>query len=305
MRQVRKPWPPLDRANAATTASHGPTAGNGRLPARPPLPAVCERSEAPTEGQTNATAAARLGGTAAPDPSVAQAPEGAAPWPLFMAGQLEKPVRVIVVDDDAHIRRVIAQELMADRRTVLVAEASSLREGKRVVRDHDFDVLLVDLNLGDGRGYDLIAYAKEFRSSVEAVVVSVLEADDDVMHAFELGASGFLVKNSWFGGFAQAVLQVANGGASITPSLARRMLLRFDRGGLRDFSPVARTRGKLSEREREVLRMISGGMTSVEIGATLGISHLTVNTHVKNIYSKLQVRNRAQAVRFATASGIL
>jgi DNA-binding NarL/FixJ family response regulator len=305
MRPVRKPWPPLDRAIAATTASHGPTAGNGRLPARAPLPAVCERSEAPSEGRTNATAAVRFGSTAAPDPSVAQAPEGAAPWPLFMAGQLEKPVRVIVVDDDAHIRRVIAQELMADRRTVLVAEASSLREGKRVVRDHDFDVLLVDLNLGDGRGYDLIAYAKEFRSSVEAVVVSVLEADDDVMHAFELGASGFLVKNSWFGGFAQAVLQVANGGASITPSLARRMLLRFDRGGLRNFSPVARTRGKLSEREREVLRMISGGMTSVEIGATLGISHLTVNTHVKNIYSKLQVRNRAQAVRFATASGIL
>ncbi|NKE64953.1 response regulator transcription factor [Ramlibacter sp. RBP-2] len=223
-----------------------------------------------------------------------------------MAGQIEKPVRVIVVDDDAHIRRVIAQELMCDRRTILVAEAPSLREGKRVVREHDFDVLLVDLNLGDGRGYDLIAYAKELRSSVEAVVVSVLEADDDVMRAFELGASGFLVKNSWFGGFAQAVLQVANGGASITPSLARRMLLRFDRGGvLRNLTSGARTRGRLSEREREVLRMISSGMTSAEIGTMLGISHLTVNTHVRKIYSKLQVRNRAQAVRFATASGLL
>lgn len=232
--------------------------------------------------------------------------DGTPVWPRFMAGQFEKPVRVVVVDDDAHIRRVIAQELMADRRTMLVAEATSLREGKRVVREHDFDVLLVDLNLGDGRGYDLIAYAKELRRSVEAVVVSVLDADDDVMHAFELGASGFLVKNSWFGGFAQAVLQVANGGASITPSLARRMLLRFERGGvLRNFSPAARRHGKLSDREREVLRMISSGMTSVEIGTMLGISHLTVNTHVKNIYTKLQVRNRAQAVLFATASGLL
>lgn len=231
---------------------------------------------------------------------------GAPLWPYFMAGQFERPVRVIVVDDDAHVRRVIAQELMSDRRTILVAEAPSLREGKRVVRDHDFDVLLVDLNLGDGRGYDLIAYAKDLRSSVEAVVVSVLEADDDVMHAFELGASGFLVKNSWFGGFAQAVLQVANGGASITPSLARRMLLRFERGGvLRNITSAARTRERLSEREREVLRMISSGMTSAEIGTMLGISHLTVNSHVRNIYSKLQISNRAQAVRFATASGLL
>lgn len=255
------------------------------------------RREEPRAAEADAAAAA----------NAAAAPAASAPlWPCFMAGQLEKPVRVIVVDDDAHIRRVIAQELMSDRRTILVAEAPSLREGKRVVREHDFDVLLVDLNLGDGRGYDLIAYAKELRSSVEAVVVSVLEADDDVMHAFELGASGFLVKNSWFGGFAQAVLQVANGGASITPSLARRMLLRFERGGvLRNFTSAARTRGRLSEREREVLRMISSGMTSVEIGTMLGISHLTVNTHVKNIYSKLQVRNRAQAVRFATASGLL
>lgn len=251
--------------------------------------------------------AAEAGAAATADAAAAPAGCASAPlWPCFMAGQIEKPVRVIVVDDDAHIRRVIAQELMCDRRTILVAEAPSLREGKRVVREHDFDVLLVDLNLGDGRGYDLIAYAKELRSSVEAVVVSVLEADDDVMRAFELGASGFLVKNSWFGGFAQAVLQVANGGASITPSLARRMLLRFDRGGvLRNLTSGARTHGRLSEREREVLRMISSGMTSAEIGTMLGISHLTVNTHVRKIYSKLQVRNRAQAVRFATASGLL
>lgn len=304
MRPVRKPWQPLDAAIAAT-AGHGQTGGNERFPAWAPLPTVCERAP-PSGRRSNAIASAGVESTAVPDALVAQGREGVVTWPIGMAGQLEKPVRVIVVDDDAHIRRVISQELMADRRTVLVAEASSLRDGKRAVRDHDFDVLLVDLNLGDGRGYDLIAYAKDLRSSAEAVVVSVLEADEDVLRAFELGASGFLVKNSWFGGFAQAVLQVANGGASITPSLARRMLRRFERGGvLRAFSSSPRTPGKLSDREREVLRMISSGMTSVEIGMMLGISHLTVNTHVKNIYSKLQVRNRAQAVRFATASGLL
>jgi DNA-binding NarL/FixJ family response regulator len=226
-------------------------------------------------------------------------------WPAFMVGQPQKPVRVVVVDDDTHIRRVIAQELMADPRTLLVAEGGSLREGRRVVREHDFDVILVDLNLGDGRGYDLIAYAKEIRSSAEAVVVSVLEADEDALRAFELGASGFLVKNSWFGGFVQSVLQVANGGASITPGLARRLLLRLDRlSGLAKLTAAGAQR-KLTERERAILRMIAGGMTSAEIGGRLGISTMTVNSHVKNIYQKLRVRSRAQAVSCANSWGFL
>jgi DNA-binding NarL/FixJ family response regulator len=229
----------------------------------------------------------------------------AAAWPTFMVGQAEKPVRVVVVDDDTHVRRVIAQELMADARTLMVGEAGSLREGRRLVREHDFDVILVDLNLGDGRGYDLIAYAKEVRSSAEAVVVSVLEADEDAMRAFELGASGFLVKNSWFGGYVQSVLEVANGGASITPALARRLLLRLDRlSGLARFT-TAGAQKKLTDRERAILRMIASGMTSPEIGERLGISHMTVNTHVKNIYQKLRVRSRAQAVSCANSWGLL
>lgn len=303
MRPACAPWPSREPDAAA---NHAHAARHEQWRATTPAAPERARPGTPDCDSGDATPGAEPGASAGAAAAAAPlASDGAPLWPCFMAGQDERPVRVVVVDDDAHIRRVIAQELMSDRRTLLVAEASSLREGKRVVREHAFDVLLVDLNLGDGRGYDLIAYAKELRSSIEAVVVSVLDADDDVMHAFELGASGFLVKNSWFGGFVQAVLQVANGGASITPSLARRMLLRFERRGVfQALSSAARARGKLSDREREVLRMISAGMTSMEIGTTLGISHLTVNTHVKNIYSKLQVRNRAEAVRFATASGL-
>jgi DNA-binding NarL/FixJ family response regulator len=226
-------------------------------------------------------------------------------WPDYLAGQAEKPVRVVVVDDDAHMRKVIAQELMGDPRTVVVGQAETLREGRRLVREHDFDVMLVDLNLGDGIGYDLITYAKNVRSTAEVVVVSILEGNEDAMRAFELGAAGFLVKNSWFGNFVQAVLQVANGGASITPSLARRLLLKVDRNTSRTETtqPVSKGPAKLSEREKEILRMIANGFTSVEIGSRLTISDLTVNTHVKNIHHKLHVRTRAQAVSCASTWG--
>lgn len=229
-------------------------------------------------------------------------------WPEFLTGQASKPVRVLLVDDDAHMRQVIAQELMTDERTMLIAQATSVREGRKAIKQHEFDVMLVDIHLGDGEGLSLIDYMKSLRPSAEAIVISVMENDEQVLHAFELGATGYLVKNSWFGNYSQAVLQVANGGASITPHLARRLLQRFDTGGSAGATHVARRAEhdteRLSQREKEVLRMVASGYTSVEIGARLLISSLTVNTHIKSIYRKLQVRTRAQAVRFASLRGL-
>ena len=230
---------------------------------------------------------------------------GARIWPNFLIGQVDKPVRVLLIDDDAHIRMVIAQELMADERTLLVAQASSIKEGRKAIRQHAFDVMLVDMHLGDGEGLELIDFMKTLHPSAEAVVVSIMESDDLVLRAFELGATGYLIKNSWFGNYPMAVLQVANGGASITPNLARRLLQRFDKTAVEEVrrrQPDAAER--LSAREREVLRMVAGGYTSVEIGVRLAISSMTVNTHIKNIYRKLQVRTRAQAVRFASLRGM-
>lgn len=229
-------------------------------------------------------------------------------WPDFMVGQPDKPVRVALVDDDAHIRRVIAQEIMRDPRTLVVGQAGSVKEGRKVIRQNEVDVLLVDLNLGDGEGFELLDVLKTCQPQAEAIVVSVLENDEQVMKAFEKGATGYLVKNSWFGSYPQAILQVVNGGASITPHLARRLLQRFDK-------PVAPARAsvseedqqllnRLSQREQEILQMVASGFRSAEIGEKLEISGLTVNTHVKNIYRKLQVRGRAQAVRFATLRGL-
>ncbi|MDO5623563.1 MAG: response regulator transcription factor [Pseudomonadota bacterium] len=231
-----------------------------------------------------------------------------------MVGQPEQPVRVLVIDDDPHMRRVIAQELLGDMRVNLLGQAGSVREGKRLIALHEFDVMLVDLNLGDGTGFQLIEYMKAMRPVAEAVVVSALEDEEHAIHAFELGATGYLLKNSWFGSFAQAVLQVVNGGASITPNLARRLLRRMDgqAPGSARAAPHAPARSapvpageRLSEREREILRLVAAGYTSGEIGTRLGISTQTVNTHIKNTYRKLQVRTRAQAVNLASMRGLL
>ena len=228
-------------------------------------------------------------------------------WPDFLAGQPGRPVRVLVVDDDRHMRNVIAQELLSDMRCDVVAQGGSLKEGRKLVTLHAFEVMLVDLNLGDGSGFELIEQLKAHHPLAEAVVISAMEDEQSAMKAFELGATGYLVKNSWFGNFPLAVLQVVNGGASITPTLARRLLYKLEHSQEAfGRAPVAHTvKDKLSEREKEVLKMVAAGYTSVEIGSRLLISHQTVNTHIKNVYRKLQVRSRAQAVSSAVHMGLI
>ena len=224
-------------------------------------------------------------------------------WPDFLVGQEQQPVKVLLVDDDPHVSHVIAQELLGDKRIHLVGQCGSYREGRRKVAQHEFDVLLVDLNLGDGCGFDLIEQAKSRSPMTEVVVISAMEDDEHALRAFQLGATGYLIKNSWFGNFPQAVLQVVNGGASITPNLARRLLHRLEPKAQEKAARGSRDR--LSDREKEILKLVALGFTSIEIASRLVISSQTVNTHIRNIYHKLQVKNRAQAVSSAAEMGLL
>ncbi|MCY7370359.1 MAG: response regulator transcription factor [Polaromonas sp.] len=230
------------------------------------------------------------------------ADEPSSRWPDFLTGQASRPVQVVLIDDDANIRNTMAYELLQDLRCDLVAQAGSVREGKRLIQRYAFDVMLVDLKLGDGTGFDLITYMKQVRPMAEAVVISNMEDEQHALRAFELGATGYLIKNSWFGNIPQAVLQVVNGGASITPNLARRLLQRLEQPVEKSL-PAEGTKAVLSDREKGVLKMVAGGYTSGEIGCKLMISSQTVSTHLKNIYRKLQVKTRAQAVISAAQRG--
>jgi DNA-binding NarL/FixJ family response regulator len=232
-------------------------------------------------------------------------------WPDFLAGQANQPLRVILIDEDAHMRNIVGQELGLDARTTLVATAGNLREGKNLIANYAFDVMLLDLNLRDGMSFELLKYMKIHRPVAEAIVISMVDDEQNAVKAFDLGANGFIVKNSWFGNFAQAVLQVANGGAFISPSVARRLIKKLtgkptmDSRARSDQITSLHGSGVLSYREREILELIADGCTSAAIAQRINISCQTVTTHLKNIYLKLKVHTRAQAVSYAKSQGLL
>lgn len=245
-------------------------------------------------------------------------------WPDFLLGQADRPLRVVLIEEDMHIRSVVGQELGLEPRTTLISTAGNYREGKSLVANHVFDVLLLDLNLHDGTSFELLKYAKLNHPSVEMIGMSVVDDEQKAITAFDLGANGYIVKNSWFGNYAEAVLQVANGGAFISPSLSRRLIKKLTTGAyVEDRHHHSQHQHQhqhhpphpqivpfnehhiLSLREREILELVADGYTSTAIALKINISSQTVMTHIKNIYRKLQVHTRAQAVSSAKNQGLL
>ena len=242
----------------------------------------------------------------------------AALWPHFLLGQTHAPLRVILIDDDTHVSSTIKQELNHDDRINLVASATNTRQAKKLIANSEFDVMLIDTHLNNGEGLELITFMKQTKPSAEAVVISKNEDENLAVQAFALGAAGYLVKNAWFGSFSQAVLQVANGGAFISPKVARQLLVRLTRqthgSSVGDANASIQTafgnyddvtNKKLSQRELEILQLIAVGDTSANISTKTSISVLTVATHIKNAYRKLNVHSRLQAVASARGLGLI
>jgi DNA-binding NarL/FixJ family response regulator len=234
-------------------------------------------------------------------------------WPDFLKGQAAQPLRVVLVGEDTHIRSLVGQELGLDPRTTLVGTAGNFREGKHLITNYAFDVMLLDLSLHESMSFELLTYVKQQCPSIESIVISNVDDEQKAITAFDLGASGYIVKNSWFGNYAQAVLQVANGGAFISPSLSRRLIKKLTSNvfievkNQQQQQPVTHlhANGVLSFREREILELVADGYSSAAIALKINISSQTVMTHIKNIYRKLQVHTRAQAVSCAKNQGLL
>lgn len=215
------------------------------------------------------------------------------------AGPGVPPIRVMVVDDHPIWRDGVRADLEASGDAVVVAEASDGGEAIELAREAMPEVVLMDLRLPTVPGVDAIRQIVEESPHVKVLVLSASGEEADVLEAVKVGATGYLLKSSTSDEIVSAVRRVREGEPVFTPSLAGLVLSEFRRVSSKDPAEPG-----LSPRENEVLKLVAKGYTYREIAEKLFISVKTVQNHVQNILTKLQLRKRYELMRYAIQKGL-
>ena len=213
-------------------------------------------------------------------------------------------VRVVVADDQALVRTGFRMILTADGIDV-VAEASNGTEAIDAVRRTRPDVVLMDIRMPELDGLEATRrILAADGDGPRVLMLTTFDLDEYVYAALAAGASGFLLKDVTPEQLTAAVRLVRSGDALLAPSITRRLVERFARGG-QETSAVHRDLASLTPREREVLQLLARGLSNAELAAAFHLSEATVKTHVARILGKLQLRDRVQAVVVAYETGLV
>nr|WP_055507777.1 response regulator transcription factor [Nonomuraea pusilla] len=214
-------------------------------------------------------------------------------------------IRVLLADDQTLVRAGFRSILSDEDDIEVVAEAANGAAAVAAAREHRPDVVLMDIRMPELDGLEATArIAGDDRlDGVRVIILTTFDLDDYVYGALRAGASGFLVKDTEPAELIHAVRVVARGDALIAPSVTRRLIAEFA-GRVKPPEPGPRLNA-LTEREREVMTLVAGGLSNDEIAARLVLSPATAKTHVSRIMTKLGVRDRAQLVVIAYEAGMI
>jgi DNA-binding NarL/FixJ family response regulator len=214
-------------------------------------------------------------------------------------------IRVVLADDQALVRAGFQALLDAQDDIDVVGEAADGDEAVVVTRRERPDVVLMDIRMPgtDGLAATRVIGADPVLDGVRVVILTTFELDEYVFEALRAGASGFLVKDTEPTELLRAVRAVAAGDALLSPSVTRRLIEAFAATPSEAHTDV--DLDLLTNREREVMALVAGGLTNDEIAERLFVSTATAKTHVNRAMTKLGARDRAQLVVFAYESGLV
>lgn len=208
------------------------------------------------------------------------------------------PIRILIYEDNAALRdslRILFAGLDQFDLTGAFGDCLNIEEE---VRRYDPDVILMDIDMPGRSGIEGAYLAKQVNPATEVLMLTVFDDNDKVFQAVCAGASGYLLKKTPPAKILEAIEDIYNGGAPMTPVIARKVLELFPR------APAVNTElDKLTPREQAVLRSLSGGNSYKMVADDLGISIETVRTHIKRIYEKLHVHSVAEAIAKAFLNG--
>ncbi|MCX5469128.1 LuxR C-terminal-related transcriptional regulator [Acinetobacter nematophilus] len=229
-----------------------------------------------------------------------------------MNNELSLPVPVIIVEDEPLIQKRLADILVnIGYSTSDLAFAQSLAQAKELLEIYSASFALVDLGLPDGNGIEFIEILKNYDPTITVLVISAWSTEDAILNALSAGATGYVLKERDDIEVALSIRSVLRGGAPIDPFIAQKILkkLHFNEknDGNKSITGQKTTENEsiLSKRELGILELVSQGLSNKEIADLLNLSRYTVESHIKHIYRKLAVCNRAKAIDTARNMGLL
>lgn len=216
-------------------------------------------------------------------------------------------IKLILVENDPNVRFRLERTLENLSDIHVIASAPSQREAFALTSQFKFQMLVVDLDLPDGFGLDLIRKTASEQRDIDIMVLANSNDDPHIVSAIESGATGYVLKSEIETHLVSAIRLLTAGGSPVSPSVAKSVLR-----ALRTYTASSAERttsniqtNPLSERESEILQLLAKGMSFNEIGDILTISPHTVTAHIKKIYRKLQVHSRGEAVYEAAQMGLI
>lgn len=219
-------------------------------------------------------------------------------------------VSVALVEDEPGMRDRLSRMIRANPQLELVHAAGTAKEFLQWLSNNPVSVALVDLGLPDQSGLEVIRACRGMQPACEVMVITMFGDESNMLRAFEAGARGYLLKDGTEKHFSQHILNLHRGGSPMSPLIARQLLMRWHAGPGSNSTASVNTSAAhgveaISGRELEVLDLVARGFTYKETGVQLGIAVTTVHAHVRNIYGKLDVHNKAEAIYEARKIGWL
>lgn len=207
-------------------------------------------------------------------------------------------IRIVVVDDHTLFRRGLVGLLAEMEGFQVVGEAANGQAALRIIAEEKPDVILLDVNMPELNGIQTLVAMRKQGLEFPVLMLTISQHEDDLISAIRAGASGYLLKNAEPETLRQTIKQVVAGKSVLAPEVTEQVF-RLVRSGQLDSTNL------LTDREVEVLRFLSRGLTTPQTGAKMFISENTVKTHIRHILEKLEVSNRAEAVAKATQLGLI
>lgn len=205
-------------------------------------------------------------------------------------------IRVLIVDDHPVVREGLAAVLEDTKDIRVAGSVGSAEDALTSVAGGPPDVVLLDLELPGMNGVEAIPRLVAAAPAARIIVLTAYDTEERVLGALKAGAAGYLLKGAGAAEIVQAIRAVAAGGSYLTPRIAARVVAQVN---------APRRAGTLSDRERQVLRLVARGRANKQIARDLGITERTVKFHMTSIFNKLGADNRAQAIAIAAQRGLL